>query len=306
MNNCTLAAVPSSDRATNPKPAANRAGQESAGDAFRPAVNLMRKSLPLLVGLLVLGSSRLVQAGVEAAAFRIEESRSVAFGDDKVSRTPPSLKLVLSLTGPEAESSVRYGELKLDQAVDDLGTSLIPTKDTFKDAAKFKAYSNEFFRKSNFANKGKPAAPEVELTLAPAKRSATKIVRLRGTLNLAEPGTIQTIESGPLKGAGKKTLVIPAEARLGVIADVAAGEDVRSIGIEITGDENALESIQVVDGTGRDVSGGMSSWSFNGGPAHKSLSLKKPLDDSMKLVAKVALNRKITKVAFDLRDVALP
>ena len=266
----------------------------------------LRKSLPLLVGLLVLGSSGLVQAGVEAAPFRIEESRSVAFGDDKVSRTPASLKLVLSLTGPEAESSVRYGDLKLEQAVDDLGTSLIPTKDTFNDAAKFKAYSNEFFRKSKFGNQTKPAAPEVELTLAPAKRSATKIVRLRGTLSLAEQGTIQTFESGPLKGAGKKTVVIPADAHLGVIADVGAGEDVRSISLEITGDENALESIEVVDGSGKNVSGGMSSWSFNGGPAHKSLSLKKPLDDSMKLVAKVALNRKITKVTLDLKDIALP
>ena len=241
MNNCTLAAVPSSDLTLNLKPSVNRVSHESVDSASNSAVNRMRKSLPLLVGLLVLGSSRPVQAGVEAAAFRIEESRSVAFGDDKVSRTPASLKLVLSLTGPEAESSVRYGGLKLEQAVDDLGTSLIPTKDTFNDAAKFKAYSNEFFRKSNFANKGKPAAPEVELTLAPAKRSATKIVRLRGTLSLAEPGTIQTIESGPLKGAGKKTLAIPAEAHMGVIADVTAGEDVRSISIEITGDENALD-----------------------------------------------------------------
>ena len=264
------------------------------------------KTLTPFVLLLVLSSNRPLQAAVEAVPFRIEESRSVKFGDDKVSRTPPSLKLVLSLSGPEAESSVRYGDLKLDQAVDDQGTSLIPTKDTFNDAAKFKAYSNEFFRKSKFSNEAKPAAPEVELTLAPAKRSATKIVHLRGTFSLAEAGTIQKFESGPLKGAGKKTLVIPAEAHLGVTAEVPAGENVRSISLEITGDENALESIAVVDGSGKEVSGGMSSWSFNGGPVRKSLSLKTPLDDTMKLVAKVALNRKITKVAFDLKEIALP
>jgi hypothetical protein len=190
--------------------------------------------------------------------------------------------------------------------VDDQGTSLIPTKDTFNEAAKFKAYSNEFFRKSNFGNKGKPTAPQVELSLAQPKRSATKIVRLRGTLSLAEQGTIQTVELATLKGAGKQTLAIPAGANLGVTTDIAAGEDVRSIGIEITGDENALESIEIVDASGKAVSSGMSSWSFNGGPAHKTLSLKKPLDNSMKLVAKVALNRKISKVPFDLKDIALP
>ena len=38
----------------------------------------------------------------------------------------------------------------------------------------------------------------------------------------------------------------------------------------------------------------------------KTLTLRQPLDDSMKLVAKIALNRKITKVPFDLKDIKLP
>ena len=84
------------------------------------------------------------------------------------------------------------------------------------------------------------------------------------------------------------------------------GKDVRSIGLDITGDENALESIEVFDAAGEKVSSGMSSWSFNNGPAHKSLDLQKPLDDSMKLVAKIAVDRKIVTVPFDLKDIALP
>jgi hypothetical protein len=294
------------ERAKDLRPSVTGVCRGPARDAVIPTLNRIIKTLPLLVFLLLFGCNRFAQAAVEAVPFRIEESRSIAFGDDKVSRTPPSLKVVLSLTGPEAQSSVRYGDLKLEQAVDDLGISLIPAQDTFNEAAKFKAYSNEFFRKSNFANRGKPTAPQVELNLAPAKRSATKIVRLRGSLSLAEQGTIQTVELATLKGAGKKTLAMPADAHLEVTATVAAGEEVRSIGIEITGDENALESIEVVDASGQEVSSGLSSWSFNGGPAHKSISLKKPLDNSMKLVAKVALNRKISKVPFDLKDIALP
>jgi hypothetical protein len=62
----------------------------------------------------------------------------------------------------------------------------------------------------------------------------------------------------------------------------------------------------VVDASGRKVSDGMSSWTINGGPVQKSLSLRRPLDDSMKLVAKLTLNRKVTKVPFDLKDIKLP
>jgi hypothetical protein len=308
MNYSTVSPGPSGDRVKDLKPAVPRVHHGPLGGADTPTVNWIMKTVPLRVLLFVLSFNtlRLAHAAVEAVPFRTEESRSVAYGDDHVYRTPPSLKVVLSLTGPEAESSVRYGDLKLDQAVDDEGTSLIPAKDAFNEAAKYKEYSNEFFRKSNFGGKGKPAAPQVELSLAQPKRSAAKIVRLRGSLSLAEQGTLETVELATLKGTGKKTLACPAGANLGITADVPAGEDVRSIGLEITGDESALESIEVVDAAGKKVSGGISSWSLNGGPAHKTLGLSKPLDNSMKLVAKVALNRKISKVAFDLKDIALP
>jgi hypothetical protein len=91
-----------------------------------------------------------------------------------------------------------------------------------------------------------------------------------------------------------------------IAATVASGAAVRSIGIDITGDESAVESLEVVDASGRKISNGMSSWAFNGGPVQKTLTLRQPLDDSMKLVANIALNRKITKVAFDLKDIKLP
>jgi hypothetical protein len=263
------------------------------------------KTLTLIAVLLATGFNVTVRAAVEVVPFRIEESRIVNFGDDKVSRGSPSLKLTLSLIGPEAESAVRYGALKLEEAVDDQGASLIPTEDTFNEAAKFKEYENAFFRKSNFGG-SQPAAPHVELNLAVPKRAATKIVRLRGSLSLAEQGTIRTIELAALKGAGRKALEIPEGAGVGVTVNVKAGDDVRSIEVEITGDESAVESLEIVDAAGKKVSNGMSSWSMNGGPAHKSIDLNKPLDDSMKLVAKIAVNRKITIVPFDLKNIPLP
>jgi hypothetical protein len=261
---------------------------------------------PLLIALLVSSFFGAAQAAVEVVPFRINESRVIAFGDDKVSRPAASLELTLSLNGPEAESCSRYGNLKLEIAVDDKGANLIPARDVFHDPAKFKDYSNAFFRKSNFGFNAHPAAPQVELDLALPARSATKIVRLRGSLELTDAGTLQTIEVSSLKNAGKKVLALPAGAGVGVTIDAGSGDNVRSLRLEITGDESALESLEVVDATGRIVSSGMSSWSFNGGPVQKSLELNQPLDDSMKLVAKVSLNRKLIKVPFDLQNIVLP
>jgi hypothetical protein len=259
--------------------------------------------LSAVLGLLAClgGISR---AEVNVVPFRIEETRTMAFHDDKVSRPSSSLKVTLSLVGSGAEACVRYGDLKLEEVVDDEGGSLIPAKNAFNDPAKFKEYSNAFFRKSKFADQT-PAAPQVELELAPPKRAATKIARLKGSLSLAEQGAISAFELA-LTGSGQKAVPIPPEAHVGISATVAAGKNIRSIAIEITGDEAALESVEVVDATGRTISNGMSSLMVNRGPAHKSIQLNQPLDNSMKLVAKVALNRKIVQVPFDLKDVPLP
>jgi len=260
----------------------------------------------LLTGLLFTSLiSVAASAAVEVAPFRIEELRVTAFSDDHVGRPPASLKLVLSLGGPEAESSVRYGNVKLEEAVDDKGNPITLLKDGFRDPGKFSDYSNAFFRKSTFGSQA-PAAPQVELDLAPVARTATKIARLKGTLDLADAGTARTVEAGSLKSAGRKILDMPEGAKLGVTVTAAPGRDVRSLSLEITGDASALESIDVMDASGKKVSSGTSSWALSGGPTHKSITLAEPLDEAMKLVAKVTTGRKITTVPFDLKEIALP
>jgi hypothetical protein len=289
--------------------AASRTAANITRLVLRAEKHTVMKTRFCLLAVLVLaaGAGAPARGEVVVSVFGIEDSRAIEFANDGVSRTQQGTKVVLSLRGPEAESGTRYGDIKITEAVDDQGTSLIPSKDKnpFYDPAKFKDYDNAFFRKSKFGN-AKAADPQVELTLAQPKRAATKIARLRGTLTISDQGTVQTVELGHLPGAGKKALAMPDGAGVGVTVTVAAGDKVKEIGLEITGDEAALESIEVVDAAGKEVSGGMSSWSMNGGPAHKSLDLNRPLDDSMKLVAKVSLNRKLTVVPFDLKDIPLP
>ena len=258
------------------------------------------------IALLIAAQGQIARAGVEVKVFRIEETRAIDLGDDKVSRTPPRMNLTLSLHGPEAESSVRYGDWKLEEVVDDQGSSLVPSKDPWNDASKFKDYVNSFFRNSKFGGNKPPADPQVDLTLALPKRAATKIARLRGSVTLSTQGTIRSVELTNLKQGGKRALAFPTDAHLGVTADLGSGEAVRQIAIETSGDEGILESVEVVDGSGHTVSSGMSRWSLNGGPAHQSLQVNKPLDDSMKLVVKYAADRKLTTVPFDLKDVPLP
>src|ERR1051326_4789155 len=233
----------------------------------------------------------IAEAAVEVIAQRIEETRALVFKDDKISRSPAALKLVLALDGAEAESATQYGRVGIEEAADNTRASLILRADSFHSPAKFRDYENAFFRHSKFGGKSESVKPQVELDLALPARDA---------------GKTNTVELADLKHAGKKAVPLPNGSPVGLLIVVPSDDNVRSISVESTGDDNALASLEVVDASGKRISNGMSSWSFNGGPAQKSLGLAKPLDDSMKLVVKIVSDRKFTKVPFYLKDVPLP
>ena len=249
----------------------------------------------------------IAQPAVQVTPQRIEEARALIFNDDKVSRTPASLKLVLALDGPEAEAATQYGRVKIDEAADNTGASLILLHPhSFQDPSRFRAYANAFFRNSKFGAKPESVKPQVELDLALAARAAVRIARLRGSLELSDGGKTNTVELGGLKDAGKKAVPLPSGSPVTVTIVVPDGENVRSLSLETAGDESALASAEIVDAGGKSISRGISKWSINGAPAQQSLSLAKPLDASMKLVVKVISDRKFTKVPFDLKDIPLP
>jgi len=249
----------------------------------------------------------IARAAVEVTPQRIEETRNLVFEDDKISRTPADLELVIALSGPEADSATQSGRVKIEEAVDNTGTNLIRGSDPFfHDPSKFTNFKNAFFRYSKFGEKIENVKPQVELDLAVPSRAAVKIARLRGSLELSDGGKTNTVELGGLKSPGKKTVPLPNGSPATVTVVVPDDENVHSLSLEITGDESALASVEIVDAGGKKISTGISRWSINGGPAQQSLGLMKPLDASMKLVVKVISDRKITKVPFDLKDIALP
>lgn len=246
------------------------------------------------------------EAAVEVTPQRIEETRNLVFNDDKISRTQAGLKLFLALDGPEADSATQSGQLKIEEAVDNTGANLIPRADAFHDSSKFTDFENAFFRNSKFGGKTENVKPQVELELALPARAAVRIAHLRGSLELSDGGKTNTAELGGLKGAGKKAVPLPNGSPVTVTVVVPEDENAHSLRLEITGDENALASMEIVDAGGKPVSNGRSRWSMNGGPVHESLDLAKPLDASMKLVVKVISDRILTKVPFDLKDIQLP
>ena len=248
----------------------------------------------------------IAEAAVDVTPQRIEETRHQVFDDDKISRTPAGLKVVLELSGPEAEVATQSGHIKIEEAVDNTGVNLIPHADAFHDPSKFTDFENAFFRHSNFSRKTESVKPQVEVDLALPARAAVKIAHLRGSMELSDGGKTNTVELGGLPGAGKKAVPLPNGSPVTVTVVVPDRETVNSLSLEITGDESDLSSIEVVDASGKKISTGMSSWSMNGGPVHKSIGLEKPLDASMKVVAKIISDRKITNVPFDLKDIPLP
>ncbi|GEM_PF-1648590 len=267
--------------------------------------NILRFQAGYIVAVL-LCLQGIAQAAVELTPQRIEEVRALIFKDDKISRTPASLKLTLALEGPEAESATQYGHVKLEEATDSLGASLMPHHDSFHDPSKFRDYANAFFRNSKFHQTPESVKPQMDIELAVPARAAARIVRLRGSLDLSDGGKTNTVELAGLKRAGKREVPLPNGSPVGVTIEVPSNDNIRSISLQCTGDDSALASVEIVDGTGKNISTGISSWSLNGGPVQKSLGLAKALDDSMKLVVKVISDRKFTHVTFDLKDIPLP
>ncbi len=248
----------------------------------------------------------IADAAVDVIPQRIQETRVVLFKDDKIGRTTPGLKLTVALNGPEAEAATQSGRLKLDEAVDSTGASLIPHADTFHDSSKFTEFENAFFRNSKFGGNTETAKPQVELDLALSARAATTIAHLRGSLVLSDGGKTNTVELGGLNSPGKKTVPLPNNSPLTISVVVPDDAKERSLSLETTGDESALASIEIVDAAGKKISNGMSKWSMGGGPEHQSIGLSKPLDASMKLVVKIISDRKLTTVPFDLKNIPLP
>ncbi|MCL2646644.1 MAG: hypothetical protein FWD61_06510 [Phycisphaerales bacterium] len=268
----------------------------------------MRKVVLVVVSFFVIAAG-FAAAAVDVLPNQISENRNIAFARNSDYR---SLSVTLELRGPETLTAVRYGDIQLDEAVDDKGTDLLPPErkegSVNNWATTFQWFVNDYDRKEAQKQNRPIPDPQVCVRLVGTPRAATKIARLRGSLTITDPGTLQTAELTDLKPGDKKKMDFPENVGIALTVNVKDGSDVKDITIAIAGPEDLIDTLEVQDSEGKAVSynEGGSYQNKPNSPILRRLRLNKPLDASMKLVAKVSVDRTLTKIPFDLKDIDLP
>jgi len=217
-----------------------------------------------------------------------------------------SLRLILDGMNAMAATQTHYGYITIDGAIDDTGTTLALHRYTTDAAPTFREFGNASTRKAN-KQEGRPVPdPLIYIQLTPPQRNATKIARLRGSVSVADPGTLKTFELANLKPGEKKKMDIPKDTEVSITTNIPDAKDIKTLQAIITGRDDAIESLEIQNAQGKNISRGGRSRPPSDGSAHYVLILEKPLDETMKLVAKIRVDRNIIKIPFDLKDIELP
>jgi len=265
----------------------------------------MRKIALLAVAFVVVAAG-VVSADVDMLPYYISEQRNIVFAKN-LQVGSNSIRAVFTLRGPETTAATHYGELQLDEAVDDAGTNLIPPKNNINENTKLQEFSNAWSRKEAKEKKGglPVADPQITIMLAPAARAATKIARIRGTLSIADQGTLKTLELTGLKPGEKTKMDTPENAGVTITASIQKDNSLNVLDVEMIGNDGAVDSLEVQDAQGNKISND-NVWFTGHGAVRRIFHLDKPIDETMKLVVKISVDRTITKVPFDLTDIDLP
>lgn len=283
------------------------------------------------ISCVVLCVSRLVLAAVVVTPVQVTETRQKDLLPDQGVRMGPStgLTVTIRLDGPEVKNATQYGKVKITTATDDAGTNLqAQGNNSFMGLG-----SDQFqpFRQTGTMmdfGKPAPAAPasnhDVELSVGLPARSAKKIAVLRGELQvLAGTGQAKAVlVKNPQTMAGKaltdpvlkqagvtvKVLDKKAAAANGMPADMPMMGNMGngpSVSVEISGNPNAIESMDVVDAGGQSVANGSFDMTTDN-VMTKTIQLSKPLSPAMTLKLGVSVGQKAITVPFELKDIDLP
>lgn len=237
-----------------------------------------------------------------------------------------ALTVKVKLDGPELKNATQYGKVKITEASDDMGTSLLPRENmAFMGQA---ANGFQPFRSHSESSMGfdKPAAPalnhEVELNLGVPSRGAKKIKAVRGELQvLVGSGQPTAVQVRNLPAMSGKDVTDPALKQAGVVVKILDKKAANSmspdmpmmgnmgngpsVSVQISGNPSAIESMDVVDATGRSLSSGSFDMTM-GDIATKTIQLSRPLSAAMVLKLNVSVGQKPITVPFDLQDIELP
>ena len=234
----------------------------------------------------------------------VDESRHVDVGPaaEKSMFASAGLKLTLELSGPPIETATGVGALKLDQAVDDQGNSLLAEHGSLQQShlAKFQKIDRD--RMWFFAKEKPKDRIKVELELKPAARSAAKLKSVTGSIRV---GTSTEIFFTDLSAKTGKPLEDKALADAKVSITLTKVTDA-GISYSMTDPNGYVADVGLVDAAGKDASRGR--WSMSMGALSTYNIDAKPgaIAAGARLVVSLMTPARVVTVPIDLKDVPLP
>jgi hypothetical protein len=249
----------------------------------------------------------------------LTERRELAIEKTPFSGWNTGIELTLHVDGPDVKGARKFGMLKVSKAVDDAGTDLNAAS---KETPKQNILENyeEVREPQSFgmdSNQPKPTGFDMELKLpALSARSAKSIAQVSATMQVLVGGEKKIVEVKQIKQNYGKTIDDPALKQLGVTFELIdpskasqgamfMGDPKKSVSANISGNIDAIASVQIVDAKGKKLSQG-AMWSDMGGKRAISYEMEKNLSDDMVLQLEVWPGQKTVTVPIELKDIKLP
>ena len=211
------------------------------------------------------------------------------------------LNLSLEITGPGARDATRWRGLQIEEAVDDLGNSLLPPRlslwaqtmpgDQWKS---LDAQSHQVQRRTI-----------VEAILLPPARRAKRIARLRGELELQAGGERKAIRIPKLKSSAGAPVADPVLEAAGLKLTIESLNTLSgpAIRLDLLGSNCALRDADVTEAPGSSM---LSYPSQLGSVEPWWIAVSRPLSDKMTLDVEILVSQRIVTVPIGLRDIPLP
>ena len=236
---------------------------------------------------------------------------SFSFGSSMMH--PPELVVTLELTGGPAADATQYGKIRVKSAKDDKGTAIRSKKDDYQYSEMLKGFVS-INRQMMFMGQSDKVKDKlrVDLKFEPARRSATKIALLEGSLKLrvGKPKEViisgvrqkagQTIQDATLEKAGLTLKIVKAKT-----GGFFASDPKKSVSIELAGNTDLVMDIELIDTSGKSLSNSSSS-SGGGKKISRTLMSMEDLPPNTAVKIVLALGMEEVEVPFKLEDLPLP
>jgi len=223
--------------------------------------------------------------------------------DETGKEAPPELIVAITLSGKPAAEASAYRFLRVTKAEGDDGAAL-ELGDDFSFDMSFEEFV-KVRREDDFSNRHPADGVRVAIELKHPAGKITKIAAIEGSIKLKTGGTRKTIERSGLAGKAGTVIDDPALKAAG-IEQLRLGEiTAKKLSLEIRGNDEAIDSIQIVDAAGEKLNN-VKGRSSSGKQVQYDLFCdeKLPADAALKIT--LLINTRELDVPFRFQDLAVP